>query len=130
MLTWGLYVWPCVHMGVKGSTWFAHWGWEKGMLEEMFPTTPHVLGISKKNYLCYLCCWNYCVGPKVIGYCLIKVLVVNHLWSGGCWGDICHDLVNMNERKVCMYISNRVWKKNCHPVTSTKRGDICVWNYH
>lgn len=49
------------------------------------------------------------MGPRVIGYCLIKVLVVGPFVECGVLrGDFMDDLVNMNERKVCMYISNRV----------------------
>jgi hypothetical protein len=67
------------------------------------------------------------VGPKVIGYCLIKVLVVEPFVEWGVLrGDFMDDLANMNERKLCMYISNRVWKKICHFETSTKRGDIYI----
>jgi hypothetical protein len=131
-VTWGLYVWPCVHMGVKGSTWFAHWGWEKGMLEEMFPTIPHVFGHFKNKLFVLFVLLKLLCGSKSHWILFDQGF---RCWTicgvGGVEGTfVMDDLVNTNERKVCMYISNRVWKKNCHFVTSTKRGDICVWNYH
>jgi hypothetical protein len=44
------------------------------------------------------------VGPKVIGYCFVEVLVVEPFVEWGVLrGDFMDDLVNMNERKVCVY---------------------------